>query len=57
MSISDIMHECGVIPVIAIEQVEYALPLGQALLDGGLPVAEITFRTKAALQAISLCCD
>ena len=37
-----------VVPVIAIEGVESALPLAGALLEGGLPVAEITFRTKAA---------
>lgn len=38
----------GVIPVIAIDSVEAALPLADALLEGGLPVAEITFRTVAA---------
>ena len=43
----------GVIPVIAIENVERTIPLGNALLDGGLPCAEITFRTQAAQAAIS----
>jgi len=38
----------GVIPVIAIDNVEAALPLADSLLEGGLPVAEITFRTAAA---------
>jgi len=38
----------GVVPVIAIESVEHAVPLADALLQGGLPVAEITFRTQAA---------
>lgn len=37
-----------VIPVIAIEKEEQALPLADALLEGGLGVAEITFRTSAA---------
>ncbi len=43
----------GLVPVIAIEDAADAALLGQALLDGGLPVAEITFRTAAAAQAIS----
>jgi 2-dehydro-3-deoxyphosphogluconate aldolase / (4S)-4-hydroxy-2-oxoglutarate aldolase len=43
----------GVVPVIAIESVEAALPLADALLDGGLPVAEITFRTSAAAEVIA----
>ncbi len=43
----------GVVPVIAIESVEAALPLADALLEGGLPVAEITFRTAAAAEVIA----
>jgi 2-dehydro-3-deoxyphosphogluconate aldolase/(4S)-4-hydroxy-2-oxoglutarate aldolase len=42
-----------VIPVIAIESAEDALPLADALIEGGLPVAEITFRTTAAAAVIS----
>jgi 2-dehydro-3-deoxyphosphogluconate aldolase/(4S)-4-hydroxy-2-oxoglutarate aldolase len=42
-----------VIPVIAIESAEDALPLADALIEGGLPVAEITFRTAAAAAVIS----
>ncbi|MBM3890361.1 MAG: bifunctional 4-hydroxy-2-oxoglutarate aldolase/2-dehydro-3-deoxy-phosphogluconate aldolase [Verrucomicrobia bacterium] len=42
----------GVVPVIAIENVEAALPLADALLEGGLPVVEITFRTAAAAEVI-----
>ena len=42
----------GIIPVVKIDRVEDALPLGQALLAGGLPCAEITFRTSAAAGAI-----
>ena len=38
----------GVIPVIAIENADDAIPLADALLAGGLPLAEITFRTAAA---------
>lgn len=42
----------GVVPVVKIDNVEDALPLGRALIDGGLPLAEITFRTAAAEEAI-----
>lgn len=42
----------GVIPVVVLDNVKHAHPLGQALLDGGLPCAEITFRTDAAEEAI-----
>jgi 2-dehydro-3-deoxyphosphogluconate aldolase/(4S)-4-hydroxy-2-oxoglutarate aldolase len=44
----------GLVPVVAIEQAEDAPSLGKALLAGGLPVAEITFRTAAAPTAIRL---
>jgi 2-dehydro-3-deoxyphosphogluconate aldolase/(4S)-4-hydroxy-2-oxoglutarate aldolase len=42
----------GVVPILAIENVEAALPLANALLQGGLPVVEITFRTAAAAEVI-----
>jgi 2-dehydro-3-deoxyphosphogluconate aldolase/(4S)-4-hydroxy-2-oxoglutarate aldolase len=45
--------EIGVVPVIAIENVKDALPLADALLEGGLPLAEITFRTAAAAEVIA----
>ena len=38
----------GIIPVIAIEDAEKAVPLAKALVAGGLPAAEVTFRTAAA---------
>ena len=44
----------GIIPVIAIDRVDQALPLADALLAGGLPVIEITFRTAAASEVIQL---
>ena len=43
----------GVIPVIAIEDAAQAEPLADALLEGGVGVAEITFRTEAAAEAIA----
>ena len=42
----------GLVPVIAINDAEDAVPLCKALADGGLPVAEITFRTAAAEESI-----
>ncbi len=46
------LGEVGIIPVVAIDDADSAVPLGKALLDGGLPCAEITFRTAAAEAAI-----
>jgi len=42
----------GVVPVVKIERAEDAIELGKALSAGGLPCAEITFRTAAAEDAI-----
>lgn len=46
--------QVGIVPVIAIEKVEAAIPLADALLQGGLPVIEITFRTAAAAEVIRI---
>ena len=46
------LYTIGLIPVIKIENPDDALPLAKALIDGGLPAAEITFRTKCAAEAI-----
>jgi 2-dehydro-3-deoxyphosphogluconate aldolase/(4S)-4-hydroxy-2-oxoglutarate aldolase len=45
---------CGVIPVVVIDDVDAAPSLGEALVAGGLPCAEITLRTSAAAGAIEL---
>ena len=44
----------GIIPVIALDHVEDAAPLAKALCDGGLPCAEVTFRTAAAEESIRI---
>jgi 2-dehydro-3-deoxyphosphogluconate aldolase / (4S)-4-hydroxy-2-oxoglutarate aldolase len=52
---TDILQQLGhlgLIPVVAIERAADAPPLGRALQEGGLPCAEITFRTAAAEEAI-----
>ena len=46
------IRSMGVVPVIAVENPEAALPLADALIEGGLPIAEITFRTIAAAAVI-----
>jgi 2-dehydro-3-deoxyphosphogluconate aldolase/(4S)-4-hydroxy-2-oxoglutarate aldolase len=44
--------QLGVVPVIAIDNADAAIPLADALIEGGLPVVEITFRTAAAAEVI-----
>jgi len=45
-------YKIGVIPVIALDDAKDAAPLGDALMKGGLPAAEVTFRTAAAVDTI-----
>ena len=47
-----IIESVGIIPVVKLDDPKDALPLADALLRGGLPAAEITFRTSAAESAI-----
>ncbi|MHA1255878.1 MAG: bifunctional 4-hydroxy-2-oxoglutarate aldolase/2-dehydro-3-deoxy-phosphogluconate aldolase [Promethearchaeota archaeon] len=54
MSIIDRIEKLKIIPVAVINNVEDALPLGNALLEAGLPVIEVTFRTAAAAESISI---
>lgn len=49
----DAIAALGVVPVIAIEDVRNAVPLADALLEGGLGVAEITYRTAAAADVLA----
>lgn len=53
MNLNEKLYAIGIVPVIAIEKIEHALPLAKALIDGGLPVAEITFRSACAKEAIA----
>jgi 2-dehydro-3-deoxyphosphogluconate aldolase/(4S)-4-hydroxy-2-oxoglutarate aldolase len=52
--IKDKIKEHKIVPVIAIEKMDDILPLADSLIEGGLPLIEITFRTKIALEAIKL---
>lgn len=46
------LSQIGIIPVIALDDPNKAVPLAKALIDGGLPAMEITFRTAAGQEAI-----
>jgi 2-dehydro-3-deoxyphosphogluconate aldolase / (4S)-4-hydroxy-2-oxoglutarate aldolase len=52
-TVFDTLSRYGVVPVIAIDDAAHALPLADALITGGLPVAEITFRTAAARDTLA----
>lgn len=52
MDVLQRIYEIGIVPVIAIDDADKAVPLAKALVRGGLPAAEVTFRTAAAEEAI-----
>ena len=47
-------EEVGIIPVVVLNDAKDAEPLGKALMQGGLPAAEVTFRTAAAEESIRI---
>ena len=51
-SILSKINEIGIVPVIAMTDVEKAVPLAKALLAGGIPCAEVTFRTAEGAECI-----
>ena len=53
MDIVETLGKAGIIPVIVIEDESQGVPLAKALVSGGLPVLEVTFRTAAAPGAIA----
>ena len=48
------IKEIGIIPVVVLDDAKDAAPLAKALIDGGLPCAEVTFRTAAAEECIRI---
>lgn len=56
MKMIETLGNAGIIPVIVIENEADAVPLARALVKGGLPVLEVTFRTEAAAGAIAAIC-
>ena len=53
-SIEEIFAELKVVPVVVLEDAKDAEPLAKALVEGGLPCAEVTFRTEAAAESIRI---
>mgnify|MGYP000768246842 CR=1 FL=1 len=51
------ISKIGIVPVVKIDNAADALPLAKALCAGGLPCAEVTFRTSAAAEAIKIMTD
>lgn len=52
MDVFEKIKELKIIPVASINKVNDAIPLGKALIEAGLPVIEVTFRTEAAAESI-----
>ena len=48
------VQDMGVVPVVVLNDVKDAAPLAKALCEGGLPCAEVTFRTEAAEESIRI---
>lgn len=48
------IHEFGIVPVVVLDDAKDAEPLAKALCEGGLPCAEVTFRTAAAEESIRI---
>lgn len=51
--ITESFEKLGVVPVVVLEDAKDAVPLATALVDGGLPCAEVTFRTEAGRREYS----
>ena len=51
-AVLDKIRKIGIVPVVVLDDAKDAVPLAKALCEGGLPCAEVTFRTAAAEEAI-----
>lgn len=56
-SINEKFAQFGVVPVVVLNDAKDAKPLAEALVKGGLPCAEVTFRTEAAEESIRIMAD
>ena len=52
--IKEALKKTGIVPVVVLDDVKDAKPLADALCRGGLPCAEVTFRTEAAEESIKI---
>ena len=50
--IYELFGRLGVVPVVVLDDADRAIPLARALLEGGVPVMEVTYRTAAAQESI-----
>ena len=48
------IKKIGIVPVVVLEDAKDAAPLAKALIEGGLPCAEVTFRTACAEECIRI---
>lgn len=53
-NVAETIQKMGVVPVVVLHDVKDAAPLAKALCEGGLPCAEVTFRTDAAEESIAI---
>ena len=53
-NVSETIQKMGVVPVVVLNDAKDAAPLAKALCEGGLPCAEVTFRTDAAEESIRI---
>lgn len=53
-NVAEEIHKLGVVPVVVLHDAKDAAPLAEALCEGGLPCAEVTFRTDAAEESIAI---
>ena len=54
LSLIHIFQKIGIVPVVVLNDAKDAEPLAKALCNGGLPCAEVTFRTDAAEESIRI---
>ncbi|MUU31046.1 bifunctional 4-hydroxy-2-oxoglutarate aldolase/2-dehydro-3-deoxy-phosphogluconate aldolase [Helicobacter pylori] len=52
--IIEILQTSPIVPVVVVENIKDAVPLAQSLIEGGIPIIEVTLRSNCALEAIEL---
>ncbi|MCH4606987.1 bifunctional 4-hydroxy-2-oxoglutarate aldolase/2-dehydro-3-deoxy-phosphogluconate aldolase [Helicobacter pylori] len=52
--ITEVLQISPIVPVVVIENIKDAVPLAQSLIEGGIPIIEVTLRSSCALEAIEL---
>ncbi len=50
----EVLQISPIVPVVVIEDIKDAVPLAQSLIEGGIPIIEVTLRSSCALEAIEL---